>query len=95
MLAIGRALMGRPAMLLLDEPSLGLAPVITMRLFETLIELNRSTGMAMLVVEQNAQRALTLATRAYVLERGRIVREGPSAELQNEPAIQAAYLGGA
>jgi branched-chain amino acid transport system ATP-binding protein len=94
MLAIGRALMGRPSMLLLDEPSLGLAPVITMRLFDTLKTLNRSTGTSMIVVEQNAQRALALASRAYVLERGRIVREGASEALQNDPAIRAAYLGG-
>lgn len=93
MLAIARALMGRPSMLLLDEPSLGLAPVIIARLFDTLAELNRS-GLTMLVIEQNAQRALDLASRAYVLERGRVVREGASSELRNDPGIRASYLGG-
>jgi branched-chain amino acid transport system ATP-binding protein len=94
MLAIGRALMGRPRVLLLDEPSLGLAPVITIRMFEVLKEINAATGLTMLVVEQNAQRALDLASRAYVLERGRIVREGSSQALRSDPAIRAIYLGG-
>jgi branched-chain amino acid transport system ATP-binding protein len=92
MLAIGRALMGRPRLLMLDEPSLGLAPVIVSQVFAALAELNRS-GLTILLVEQNARRALDLASRAYVLERGRVVRSGGSAELASDPAIAASYLG--
>ena len=93
MLAIGRALMARPTMLLLDEPSLGLAPLVTGQLFDTIARLSQ-LGVTLLLVEQNARRALLASSRAYVLERGKIVREGPSDELANDPAIRAAYLGG-
>jgi len=93
MLAIARALMGRPRLLLLDEPSMGLAPIITQNLFRTLAELNASLGVAMLVVEQNAMLALEIARRAYVLETGRIVTAGSAAELKGDEAVRKAYLG--
>ena len=92
MLAIGRALMARPRLLLLDEPSLGLAPAIVMELFRTIREVNAG-GVAVLLVEQNVAMALDLARRAYVLEEGRIVAEGPPQELASQPHIQRAYLG--
>lgn len=92
MLAIARALMNGPRLLLLDEPSLGLAPVIQDAVYGTL-ETLRDRGIAMLLVEQNAFRALRLARRAYVLELGQVTREASSAELIDDPAIQAAYLG--
>jgi branched-chain amino acid transport system ATP-binding protein len=92
MLAIGRALMGRPRLLMLDEPSLGLAPIMVSQVFDALAQLNRS-GLPILLVEQNARRALNLASRAYVLERGRIVRHGSAGELASDPAIQSSYLG--
>jgi branched-chain amino acid transport system ATP-binding protein len=92
MLAIGRALMSRPKLLLLDEPSLGLAPIIVSRIFRIIEEINRQ-GMTVLLVEQNASAALRLATRAYVLETGRIVMQGPAADLAKDPGIRKAYLG--
>lgn len=92
MLAIARTLMARPRLLLLDEPSLGLAPVIQDLVYGTLETLRRQ-GLSMLLVEQNAFRALKLCSRAYVLELGRITREGGSDELLGDAAIQAAYLG--
>ncbi len=92
MLAIGRALMARPRLLLLDEPSLGLAPAIVMELFRIIREVNAS-GVAVLLVEQNVAMALNIARRAYVLEEGRIVAEGPPQELASQPHIQRAYLG--
>ena len=92
MLAIGRTLMAGPKLLLLDEPSLGLAPVIQDAVYATLQTL-RAKGLSMLLVEQNAYRALRLANRAYVLEIGAVTREAPSSELIDDPAIQAAYLG--
>ncbi|WP_454006725.1 ABC transporter ATP-binding protein [Alcaligenes sp. Marseille-Q7550] len=92
MLAIARALMGRPRCLLLDEPSLGLAPKIVAEIFATIARLSRD-GLAILLAEQNARMALGVSQRAYVLSEGRIVREGPSAELAADPAIQQAYLG--
>jgi branched-chain amino acid transport system ATP-binding protein len=92
MVALGRTLMASPRLLLLDEPSLGLAPVVQDAVYETLARL-RTAGMPMLLVEQNVYRALSLCDRAYVLELGRISRAGPSAELLGDPAIQAAYLG--
>jgi branched-chain amino acid transport system ATP-binding protein len=92
MLAIGRALMGRPRLLMLDEPSLGLAPVIVAQVFDALTALNRA-GLTILLVEQNARRALDIADRAYVLERGRIVRTDKAAVLKTDAAIKASYLG--
>jgi len=92
MLAIGRALMGRPRLLLLDEPSLGLGPTIVTQLFETLQQLHRQ-GLTMLLVEQNAKRALETTEYAYVIERGRIVDHGSSARLQSDPAVIEHYLG--
>jgi branched-chain amino acid transport system ATP-binding protein len=92
MLAIGRALMARPRVLLLDEPSLGLAPVIVDSIFEILAEVNRE-GVAVLVVEQNVVEALELASRGYVLEQGRIVKEAPATDLLDDPDVRAAYLG--
>jgi branched-chain amino acid transport system ATP-binding protein len=92
MLAIARALMGRPRLLMLDEPSLGLAPQVVDRVFDTLMDLHRS-GLPMLLVEQNAEAALEIATRACVLANGRIVRSGPAAVLREDPEVRAAYLG--
>jgi len=92
MLAIGRALMSRPKLLLLDEPSLGLAPIIVSRIFKIIEEIN-GQGTTILLVEQNAKAALRLATRAYVMESGKIVMQGPAAELANDPGIKKAYLG--
>ncbi len=94
MLAIGRALMGRPTLLMLDEPSLGLAPIIVEQMFDTLVALNKRTGLAILLVEQNAALALEISRRAYVLEAGAVVLSGASADLANDPRVQAAYLGG-
>jgi branched-chain amino acid transport system ATP-binding protein len=93
MLALGRALMSRPALLILDEPSLGLGPMVVARLFDVLAEINRQ-GVTLLLVEQNAVAALNLAHRAYVLETGRMVLSGPSADLLNDPNVRCAYLGG-
>lgn len=93
MLAIARALLARPRMLLLDEPSLGLAPLVVKRVFETLADLRRQ-GVTMLLVEQNALRALRLADRAYVLELGRIVMTGTGPELLRDEGVARTYLGG-
>jgi branched-chain amino acid transport system ATP-binding protein len=92
MLAIGRALMGNPRLLLLDEPSLGLSPLVTQQVFAALTALHRD-GLTILVVEQNARRALSATQRAYVLEQGRIVLSGPSAQLAEDPQVIAHYLG--
>jgi branched-chain amino acid transport system ATP-binding protein len=92
MVAIGRAMMARPRLLLLDEPSLGLAPAVVDAMFG-IIRAIHDEGVAILLVEQNVVRALDLADRAYVLEEGRIVAEGPAAVLRREPRIQQAYLG--
>jgi len=92
MLAIGRALMSRPKLLLLDEPSLGLAPRLVEEVFRQIQEINRA-GMPILLVEQNAAMALQTARRAYVIERGRVVTEGPASRLIADPEIVAAYLG--
>ncbi len=92
MLAIGRALMGAPRLLLLDEPSLGLAPVIVLQVFEALRALN-AQGLTILLVEQNARQALLATDRAYVIEQGRVVHEGRSEDLASDPAILAHYLG--
>ncbi len=93
MLAIARAMMGRPRLLLLDEPSLGLAPLITRDLFERLGEINKSEGLTMLIVEQNAGLALQIANRGYVLETGTIVASGTSEELSLDEGVRKAYLG--
>ncbi|MFF0305805.1 ABC transporter ATP-binding protein [Streptosporangium sp. NPDC004379] len=93
MLAIGRALMAKPKVLLLDEPSMGLAPLMVQQIFSIIEEINRR-GTTVLLVEQNAQQALKLAHRAYVLETGKVVKSAPAADLLNDPAVQAAYLGG-
>ena len=93
MLAIARAMMLRPKLLLLDEPSLGLAPLITRDLFQRLGELNREEGLTILVVEQNANLALDIGHRGYVLETGQIVASGPADELRDDDAIRKAYLG--
>ncbi len=93
MLAIGRALMSSPRLLLLDEPSLGLAPVLVERVFDTLRQI-RAQGTTVLLVEQNARAALRLADRAYVLEVGNVVMEGPGPQLLQDPKVQEAYLGG-
>lgn len=94
MLAISRALMSRPRLLLLDEPSLGLAPLIIRRIFDVVAELNRAQGMTILLVEQNAYHALKLAHRAYVLAQGQVVMQGGGAELLANPEVRAAYLEG-
>jgi branched-chain amino acid transport system ATP-binding protein len=93
MLAIGRALMARPRLLLLDEPSLGIAPIGVQRIYQTIGEIHRS-GVAILLVEQNAHRALDAASRGYVLETGRVVLDGAAAVLRGDPRVRAAYLGG-
>jgi branched-chain amino acid transport system ATP-binding protein len=93
MLAIGRALMTRPKLLLLDEPSMGLAPIVVQEIFRTIEKLN-AMGMTILLVEQNARAALQIADLAYVLETGQVVLEGPAAKLLNDPKVKAAYLGG-
>jgi branched-chain amino acid transport system ATP-binding protein len=92
MLAVGRALMSRPKLMLLDEPSMGLAPMLIQQIFSIVKEINEQ-GTTILLVEQNAQQALSLAHRAYVLETGRIVRSGTGAELLHDPAVKDAYLG--
>lgn len=92
MLAVGRALMGRPKILLLDEPSMGLAPVVVNELFEKIDEINEN-GMTVLIVEQNSKVALHHSSYAYVIDDGMITMEGPSSELANDPRIVEAYLG--
>lgn len=92
MLAIGRALLGRPKLLLLDEPSMGLAPLLVEEIFRIVQELN-SKGVTILLVEQNARMALTVANRGYVLETGQIITSAPASELLNDEAVRKAYLG--
>jgi len=94
MVAVGRALMARPTLLICDELSLGLAPLIVLELFDRLVELNEQRGLSILVIEQNARVALARSHYAYVFETGKIVAEGPSSELQNDELVQGAYLGG-
>jgi branched-chain amino acid transport system ATP-binding protein len=93
MLAIGRALMARPKVLLLDEPSMGLAPMMIQNIFNIITEINKSLGTTILLVEQNAQQALQRADRAYVLETGKVVKEAKASDLLNDPAVREAYLG--
>jgi len=93
MLAIGRALMARPKLLLLDEPSMGLAPQMIANIFRIITEINKSQGVTILLVEQNAQQALQRAHRAYILETGNIVKTAAASDLLNDPAVREAYLG--
>jgi branched-chain amino acid transport system ATP-binding protein len=93
MLAIGRGLLANPAIMMLDEPSLGLSPRLTNEVFALIAELNRTRGLAILLVEQNTHKALELAARAYVLELGRKVMEGPPSQLRADPSLRDAYLG--
>jgi branched-chain amino acid transport system ATP-binding protein len=94
MLAIGRALMGNPQLLMLDEPSLGIAPRLITTIFEKIVEINQSHGITILLVEQNAKLALEVSSYGYVLETGRVVLEGPSKDLRGNPRLKATYLGG-
>jgi branched-chain amino acid transport system ATP-binding protein len=94
MLAIGRALMSRPSLLMLDEPSLGLAPIVIEQVFERILALNKRMGLAVLLVEQNSAMALEIASRAFVLETGAITLSGAAGNLANDPRIREAYLGG-
>ena len=93
MLAIGRALMAKPRVLLLDEPSLGLAPLLVKAIFQTIREINQQTGVTVVLVEQNARAALKLAHRGYVMEVGNLVLDGPAQQLMDDPKVQGAYLG--
>ena len=92
MLAMGRALLAKPKLLLLDEPSMGLAPIMVEQIFQVVQEVAQQ-GVTVLLVEQNAHRALELADRAYVLDSGEMVLSGPAADLLRDPQVQAAYLG--
>jgi branched-chain amino acid transport system ATP-binding protein len=94
MLAIGRALMGKPRLLLLDEPSLGIAPILVKQIFEKIREINANLGVTILLVEQNANLALALAHDAYVLETGTVLLHGDASELAENPEVRKAYLGG-
>jgi branched-chain amino acid transport system ATP-binding protein len=94
MLSIGRALMSRPKLLMLDEPSLGLAPIVIEQVFDKIVELNKRTGLGVLLVEQNSAMALEIASRAFVLETGTITLSGPAATLARDERIREAYLGG-
>ncbi|RYD83204.1 MAG: ABC transporter ATP-binding protein [Verrucomicrobiaceae bacterium] len=94
MLAIGRALLSKPKFLMLDEPSLGIAPLLVKTIFERIVEINREQGLTILLVEQNANLALDVSSYAYVLETGKVLLEGPSAQLKADPKVQECYLGG-
>jgi branched-chain amino acid transport system ATP-binding protein len=94
MLAIGRALMGRPRFLMLDEPSLGIAPLLVKAIFQQIVEINRERGITILLVEQNANLALEIATYGYVLETGRVILQDAAAALRSDPKVRSAYLGG-
>ena len=94
MLCIGRALMARPRLLLLDEPSLGIAPILVKQIFKSIVEINKTTGLTILLVEQNAYQALKIAQRGYVLATGRVVMSGSGAELLANPEVRSAYLEG-
>ena len=93
MLAIGRALMSSPRMILLDEPSMGLSPLLVEQIFQTIARLNREQGLTILLVEQDVRLALTVASYAYILENGEVTLQGPSEQLINDPAVRRAYLG--
>ncbi len=93
MLAIGRALMSRPRLIMFDEPSMGLSPLLVEQIFESILRLNREQGLTILLVEQNVRLALTVASYAYILDNGEITLQGPSAQLINDPAVRRAYLG--
>ena len=92
MLATARGLMSKPTLLLLDEPSMGLSPILVEEIFRIIVEINRQ-GTSILLVEQNAQMALSIAHRAYVLETGRVVLEGSAGEIAENPQVKSAYLG--
>ena len=94
MLAIGRALMSKPKFLMMDEPSLGIAPLLVKTIFEKIVEINRSHGITILLVEQNANLALEISNYGYVLETGRIIVQDESAALRQNPQVKSAYLGG-
>ena len=94
MLAIGRALMSKPKFLMMDEPSLGIAPLLVKTIFEKIVEINRTHGITILLVEQNANLALEISHYGYVLETGRIILENKSAALRQDPQVKSAYLGG-
>jgi branched-chain amino acid transport system ATP-binding protein len=93
MLAIGRSLMSKPRLLLLDEPSLGIAPILVRTIFEKIVEINKNLGVTVLLVEQNARMALAIATRGYVIETGKIVLEGEAKDLAENEEVKKAYLG--
>jgi branched-chain amino acid transport system ATP-binding protein len=94
MLAIGRALMGRPRFLMLDEPSLGIAPLLVKSIFAQIVEINRSRGITILLVEQNANLALEISSYGFVLETGKVILQAESATLRKDPKVRSAYLGG-
>ena len=94
MLAIGRALMGRPKFLMMDEPSLGIAPLLVKTIFEKIVQINRDHGITILLVEQNANLALEISQFGYMFETGRIILQGASAALRQDPKVRSAYLGG-
>jgi len=94
MLAIGRALMSKPNFLMLDEPSLGIAPLLLQKIFDKIVEINRQRGITILLVEQNANLALEISRHGYVLETGRIILQDSSAKLRQNPQVRSAYLGG-
>jgi branched-chain amino acid transport system ATP-binding protein len=94
MLAISRALMGKPRLLMLDEPSLGIAPLLVKTIFQKIVEINRDQGLTILLVEQNANLALEISHYGYVIETGKVILEGPSSDLRHNPQVREAYLGG-
>jgi branched-chain amino acid transport system ATP-binding protein len=94
MLAIGRALMSKPKFLMMDEPSLGIAPILVKTIFEKIVEINRERGITILLVEQNANLALEISHYGYVLESGSVILQNESAALRQDPKVRSAYLGG-